>query len=374
MLKPMQKIRDHRLLVFVSGLLLVCTLLSACSSPFGGSARTTSGSGSAGSTPTLIPSPTVTVALQQQGAAQLQTFQQWISLMQQYNGKVDKYQQQYTGDQQALSAATTDALYQTALATLNGHVKAIKLPALKTEAVSLQSKLSQEANAWSNSHTYHDNYDGVTYNLGYEYQGIVNYPAQGLLDTSTTITDYQYIIGQLNVWLANFDAYKANFTDNTPWNQAHATDTRLLNKYGYTSGVVLVVSFSEQALRVYKDGKLINAFQVVTGQPGHPSLPGTWWIEQHQKDTKFTSGKKPGQEGYYPDTPIAFALLYHSGGYFFHQSWWRSMYGKNLQFPHSDPGGTSFAEHGSHGCVNMSTDSVSWLYYNAPDGTKIIMY
>ena len=306
---------------------------------------------------------------------QLEAFQQWIALMQQYGGKADRYQQQYTSDQQALNAATTDASYQSALQTLNGHVKAIKLPTLKTEALSLQSKLTSEANAWAQKHTYYDSYDGVTYNLGYEYQGIVNYPAQGLLDSSSTIADYQYIIGQLNVWLTNFAAYKTNFSDKTPYDQVHATDMQLIKKYGYTADQVLVVSFSEQALRVYENGKLVKAFLIVSGQPDHPSLPGTWWIESRLKDIKFTSGKKPGEEGYYPDTPIAFALQYHSAGYYFHQSWWRSEYGPYKQFPHLDPGGTSFAVHGSHGCINMSTSDVEWLYNNATvEATKVIMY
>lgn len=295
--------------------------------------------------------------------------------MKQYSAKVDQYQQQYTSDQQALTAATSNQTYQTALNKLNGHVSAIKLPALGAEATALQQKLSQEADAWANKHPYYDSYDGTTYHLGYEYQAIVNYPAQGLIDSSQTIADYQYIIGQLNNWQTNFQAYQANFNDKTPYNQVHQTDTQLLQKYGYTSGKVIVVSLSEQAMRVYQDGKLVNAFQVVTGMPDHPSLPGTWWIESRMTNIKFTSGKKPGQEGYYPDTPIAFALQYHSDGYFIHQSWWRTLYGPDMQFPHMDPGGSSFAYQGSHGCVNMSTPDVQWIYnFATVESTRMVIY
>lgn len=373
MFKMLQKVQKRRSPALFSGLLLACTLLlSACSNPF---VAGSPGGTSAVSTPTLVPSPTVTPALQQQGTIQLQAFQQWIALLQQYGGKASKYQQQYTNDQQALDAATTNETYQSALDTLNGHVKAIKLPALKAEATSLQNKLATEANSWANKHTYYDSYDGMTYNLGYEYQGIVNYPAQGLMDGASSIADYQYLIGQLNIWQTNFDAYKANFSDKTPYDQVHKTDTQLIKKYGYTSDEVLVVSFSEQALRVYRDGKLITSFLIVSGQPDHPSLPGTWWIESRQTNIQFTSGKKPGQEGYYPPTPIAYALQYHSDGYYFHQSWWRSEYGPYKQFPHLDPGGTSFAIHGSHGCINMSTPDVEWLYENTSViSTKVIMY
>jgi L,D-transpeptidase-like protein len=373
MFKPMQKTRNHRLSGLLFGLLLACTLLlNACSGPLAAASNSTA---SATSTPTLVPTPTVAPTLQQQGTMQLQTFQQWIALLQQYGGKASKYQQQYTDDQQALRAATTNTTYQSALSALNGHVKAIKLPALKAEATSLQNKLASGANSWASKHTYYDSYDGVTYNLGYEYQGIVNYPAQGLLAGASSIADYQYLIGQLNIWLTNFAAYKKNFSDQTPYNQVHATDTQLMKKYGYTSGQVIVLSFSEQAMRVFQDGKLVTSFQIVSGQPDHPSLPGTWWIESRQTNIQFTSGKKPGQDGYYPPTPIAYALAYHSDGYYFHQSWWRSEYGPFKQFPHLDPGGTSFAVHGSHGCINMSTQDVEWLYNNTSViSTKVIMY
>lgn len=370
-----QKRASQRLPIFLGALLLACSvLLSACN---GMGATSANASSSLNSAPTvaLTPSSTVSASLQKQGTLQLQTYQEWIALMKQYNGKVSQYQQKYTSDQQALSVATTDSVYQKALNTLSGHISEIKLPALKTEALSLQKQLSDEADAWSSKHTYYDSYDGVTYHLGYEYQNVVYYPAQGLLDASETASDYQYIIEQLHVWLANFEAYKANFSDKTPYNQVHQTDKQLISRYGYTSGKVLVVSFSEQAMRVYQDGKLINAFQVVTGMPAHPSLPGTWWIETRQTNIEFTSGKKPDEEGYYPPTPIAYAMQYHSGGYFIHESWWRSQYGPGNQFPHNDPHGTGFAFAGSHGCVNMSTETVAWVYnFVDVNTTRIIMY
>lgn len=380
MLKSMQNSQNvfrPRVSALLFSLLMACTLLlNACSG--GGLASTQGNGGSQGavvSTPTLAPTPTVNPSLQQQGTTQLQAFQQWITLMQQYGGNVDRYQQQYTGDQQALSAATSNDTFQAALTTLNKHVSGIKIPALKTEASSLQQKLARGANSWSNKHTYYDSYNGVTYHLGYEYQGIVNYPAQGLLDSSSTVADYQYVIGQLNDWLTSFQAYQKNFSDKTPYNRAHATDTQLMQSYGYTSGKVIVISLSEQAMRVYQDGKLVNAFLVVTGMPGHPSLPGKWWIETRQTNLQFTSGKKPGQEGYYPPTHIDFAMQYHSGGYYIHQSWWRTQYGPTNQFPHIDPRGTSFAYEGSHGCINMDTPTVQWVYnFVSVDSTKLIIY
>jgi lipoprotein-anchoring transpeptidase ErfK/SrfK len=361
----------QRLTVFCT-LLAVCFPLLLCACDPGGQAEKAL---LAGRTPAPLPSPAISLSLQEQGTLQIQAFEEWISLMQRYGGSVGRYQQQDVSDQRALHTASGERAYLSALATLNRHVAAIKLPALRTEALSLQQQLAQQASAWSARHTYYDSYDGQTYPLGYEYRGVVSYPAQYLLDNAASLADYQYVIEQLYVWLTNLQAYQANVSDRTPYTRVHATDTRLLHQYGETTGKVLLISLSEQAMRIYQDGQLVNAFLVVTGMPDHPSLPGTWWVETRQTNIQFTSGKQPGQEGYYPPTPIAYAMQYHSGGYYIHQSWWRSQYGPSRQFPHIDPGGTSFADKGSHGCINMSTAAVQWVYnFVAVDSTRIIIY
>lgn len=360
----------RRYAICLSSMLLICTLLlSACTN--GGPLTT--------STPTAKPTATAGVsnALLADGPTQLQSFQKWIALMQQYGGDVSSYQQQYTSDQQALNAATTSTTYSAALNTLKAHIVAIQFPALKDEIANLRQKLIDGATAWGQTHTFHDAYNNVTYPMAYEYgaDGLANYPAMDLLNKSQTVDDYQYLVDQENIWLTNFQAYQTNASDQTPYNQVHATDTQLMQKYGNMSGKVIVVSLSEQAVRVYQDGQLVKSFQVVTGMPGHPSLPGTWWIETHERNITFNSGLKVGQDGYYPPTPIGWAMQYHSGGYFLHESWWRSQFGPNDQFPHSDPRGGSFATEGSHGCVNISTANVTWLYgFAETSSTKIIIY
>ncbi len=273
--KSMKNYRRH--LLSLASTLLACLLfLSACGSNITGE-TSTARSGS----PTAIPSPTLSPLLQKQGAVELESFQQWITLMQQYGGNVSTYQQQYTGDQQALNSATSDAAYQAVLKRLQGHVSVIKLPAMKTEATALQQQLQQGATQWSQQHTYYDDFNQTTYNLGYEYgvDGISSW-AQQQIDNSQTLADYQQTIENLHMWLSNFQAYKADFVDKTPYNQVHQTDTQ-----------------------------------------------------------------------------------------------WRTEYGPNKQFPHIDVNGTPFAYEGSHGCVNMSTSDVQWVYNFASTlSTKIVIY
>src|SRR5579875_2697244 len=98
-------------------LTILCIVLASCTSATNNNTTQTKPKKS---TPTVqsIPTPTVDATLKNKGTLQLQTFQQWISLMKQYGGNVDSYQQQYTTDQQSLQDAQTASSYQKTLSTL----------------------------------------------------------------------------------------------------------------------------------------------------------------------------------------------------------------------------------------------------------------
>lgn len=347
---------------------VVVFLLSACDSNAGTNVKQSSA-------PASTATSTINVATTHQGDMQLQTFQQWIALMQLYKGDVTNYQKQYNEDQQALRNAHTITAYNNTLTTLSTQINAIKLPALKTEADTLHQTLKDQISTWAPQHTYHDDYDGQTYQYGYEYTdtGITGDDIYAM-STAQTPKDFQQIIEDLNTYLANFQAMTADANDSTPYNQEHKTDIQLMQKYNTMQGKVVVISLYEQAMRVYNNGKLVNSFLVTTGTPAHPSLPGKWWVEQKQSPTVFKSVVPKGDPDYYPDTPINYAMLYHSGGYNLHDSWWRADYGKGTEFPHIDATGNQSARQGSHGCVNMQADNAHWLYDYVSLDTAILIY
>ncbi|HEY1353919.1 MAG TPA: L,D-transpeptidase [Ktedonobacteraceae bacterium] len=316
----------------------------------------------------------VSALLQARGLLQLKTFERWIALMQRY-GPVDVYRQELVSDRRALAAARTQSAYQGALQQLGGQVAGIRIPALKAEASSLDQQLSRQVAAWSQSHTYRDTYNDTTYKLGYEYgsEGVGGMLRDELAGAKTS-EDYRQAVEDASMYLQNFQAYQANAGDTTPWNQAHRADLQLLHHYILSGQNVVVISLGEQALRVYDHGRLIKAFQVTTGRPEKPSLPGAWSVESKQAPTVFKSDEPPGSAYWYPDTPIAYAMLYHSGGYFLHDSWWRDNYGFGTQFPHVDSGGDSFSFDGSHGCVNLSTSNAAWLYTFVRVSTRVVIY
>ncbi len=359
--KPHKQGIQQFLPVLISGLVACLLLLSACNS--------------SNSTSSSAALPTIDVTLKNQAEMQLQTFQQWVSLMKQYSGNTTTYQQQYNADQQALQNATTNAAYNTALTALNAHVNAIQLPAMKAESQNLQQQLKQQVTGWGQNHTYHDTYDNTTYSLDYEYSdnGIGGW-VQDDLSSAKAMADYQQAIENLNMYLTNFQAMTANTSDKTPYNQPHKTDMQLMQHYGKANSQVIVVSVSEQAMRVYDNGKLVNAFLVTTGRPDRPTPPGVWWVEGKQSPTVFKAGVPQSSPYWYPDTPINFAMQYHSEGYFIHDSWWRADYGPGTNFPHQDSSGDSFSSQGSHGCVNLSTQNAGWVYGFVKLYTSVIIY
>ena len=190
--------------------------------------------------------------------------------------------------------------------------------------------------------------------------------------------DYQSAIDIINNNYLHLKALEADYSDKTPFNQPHATDISLMkhyNVYGPNAGAVLVVSFIEQVLRYYVNGKLVRSFNIVSGQYLKPSPPGFWSIFVRQSPTNFKSSEPPGSVFWYPPTPIKYALEYHADGYFFHDAWWRADFGQYNNFPHNDSSGTtSFNDNGSHGCINMNTSDIAWLYPQIAWGTPVIMY
>ena len=352
--------------LFLSAIMLCLVVLSACGSNSGNTSSNIY---------TTVPTPAIDPSTKNQGNMQLLAFQQWISLIQQYNGDTSTYQQEFDTDQQALNNAKTEASYKTVLSKLNAHVDAIKIPAMKTEIKSLQNQLQQGVANWGKQHRYHDDYNNTNYPLGFEYgsNGIGGW-VQHEFDSAQTLADYQQTIEDLNMYLTNFQAMSTNAVDKTPYNRVHHTDLQLMQHYGFMNKKVVVVSLNEQAMRVYQNGKLVNAFLVTTGRPERPSPPGTWWVEGKKSPTVFKATVPQSSPYWYPDTPINYAMQYHSDGYFLHDSWWRADYGPGTNFPHQDSSGDSFSFYGSHGCVNIAKDNAAWLYNFVALYTTVLVY
>ena len=313
------------------------------------------------------------------GAAKLREFSAQIDLLKKYGQNSASFQHRLALDQTSLAQAKSISDYLRVSAQIDSDTSSIQFPLVQGQATYLLNQFHQEVTNWGNSHQYHDGYNGGVYKLDYEYaaQGIGS-DADAAVQSSQTMDDYQSAIDSINNDFMHLHAMEADYNDRTPWNQPHATDISLMkhyNVYGASSGATLVVSLVEQTLRYYNNGKLVRSFYIVSGQYAKPSPPGFWSIFLRQHPTQFKSTEPPGSAFWYPPTPIQYAMEYHAGGYFFHDSWWRADYGPGMNFPHYDASGDeTYAGNGSHGCMNMNPNDVAWLYPQIAWGTPVIVY
>ena len=310
------------------------------------------------------------------GAAKLNELSSSIGLMKLYGINTSSYQQHFDTDKLALDQAKSVDDFLKVAAQIDADNNAIQFPLLKARAGYLLDQYHQEVKIWGDAHQYIDKFSGTTYRMGYEYdENGIGSDLDAAVQTAVTRDDYQAAIDEINATMTNMKAMEADTSDPTPWSQPHQTDTQLLQYYNVMNKQVIVVSLVEQTLRLYQNGQLLRAFQITSGQYDKPSVPGFWTIMDRESPTVFKSSEPKGSAFWYPDTNINFAMLYHAGGYFFHDSWWRVEYGPGTQFPHYDSGGDeSFAGTGSHGCVNMPEDQAGWLYRNTSYDTVAIIY
>lgn len=317
-----------------------------------------------------------TQAIPYVGAIKLKQLSDAIAQLKQYGQDTTAYQQRLNADQTALDNAHSLADFLKVSSQIDTDVNAVQLPTMKSKALYLANQFHQEVNAWGKANQYHDSYDGNSYPLDYEYDQAEGFGSDvdAAIQNAQTAADYQAAIDLTNNYMTSLKAMEADYADKTPWNQPHASDMQMMKYYGATQGMVLVLSFVDQALRIYQNGQLIKAFQIVTGQFAKPSPPGFWHIFDRESPTVFKSSEPKGSAFWYPNTNIQYAMEYRTDGYFFHDSWWRTYYGVGNNFPHYDPGGAAFAGTGSHGCINMQPSDAGWLYQNTTYGTAAILY
>ena len=314
-------------------------------------------------------------ALPYVSAAKLSEFKSQLNLLKTYGMDASAYQKRYNADQAQMNNARTIQDYLDMSARIDADMSSMHNDLIQGASSYLIGALDRAARAWGQAHLYHDKIDGNKYILdaGYTLNGI-GFWLNRELGWAYTPQDFQSVVDDENNEFFNLHMLEADYSDKTPYNRPHATDFQMINHY-HVSGQIIAVSMVEQAMRVYQNGKLVKAFYVTTGRVERPSLPGYWTVQDRKSPDVFHSTEPKGSTYWYPDTPIQYAILYHWGGFFLHDAWWRQDFGPGTQFPHTDSGGTGFWNFdGSHGCINMRTQDAAWLYANTNWNTQILVY
>ncbi|HKB48462.1 MAG TPA: L,D-transpeptidase, partial [Ktedonobacterales bacterium] len=225
------------------------------------------------------------------------------------------------------------------------------------------------------------------------------------LANAQTLDDYQAVETEIQMFTVNVQAMLTNLsqmpTDSNArkaWSmQPHQTDLDLISYYGLQNTRVIVVSLREQKARLYENGQLakytvtsnsagaslipdpqgrVDAFDVTTGAPDLPSVPGIHCVipyKQHDYLDKSTLPKN--SPFYYNPTPIHFGFQYSYSGYFLHDAWWRdnTQMGYLTNLPHYDP---EAFNGGSHGCINFhyANGDMGKVYAFSSPGIPVIVY
>ena len=314
-------------------------------------------------------------ALPYVSAAKLSEFKSQINLLKTYGMDASAYQKRYSADQAQMNNARTIQDYLAFSAHIDADMASMHNDLIHGASSYLIGALDREARAWGQAHLYHDKTDGNKYILdaGYTLDGI-GFWLNRELGWAYTPQDFQSVVDDENNEFFNLHLLEADYHDKTPYNRPHVTDQQMINHY-HVSGTIIVVSMVEQAMRFDRNGKLVKSFYVTTGRVERPALPGYWTVQDRKSPDVFKSTDPKSSPYWYPYTPIHYAILYHWGGFFIHDAWWRQDFGPGTQFPHNDSGGTtSFNFDGSHGCINMQIDQAAWVYANTDWNTNILVY
>ncbi len=291
----------------------------------------------------------------------VQTFAARVKQLQSVGENVSAYQAPLATAQERVTDIATLSDYSAFAASIQQQFDAMALPLARGQARADLATLAQLID-YCHQHQLTD----------YEYEGDWGLPdAQQRFDAAQSVNDYQTVDNEATMLVTNLRAMITNLSDGTPYNQPHATDLALMGYYHALQGKAIVVSLREQVLRAYDHGKLVMVIYVTTGRPELPSPPGYTTVTERLSPTVFTSDAPKGSAFYYNQTYINYALLYHDGGYFIHDAWWRLKFGPGSNLPHYDP--LAF-DGGSHGCVNLPLQQMSQLYAWADLGIPVILY
>ncbi len=163
-----------------------------------------------------------------------------------------------------------------------------------------------------------------------------------------------------------FNVTKANLggIDYTP-EQPHISAT---GQVLYASdGKHIFVSLSRQTLYAYEGTKLLLQTFVTTGNPNLPTPAGHFSVIGKYHPYEFVSPWPLGSAYWYPPSWSQFAMLFKQGGYFLHDAPWRGAFG-----PGTDGAGQPGTNYGgTHGCINIPSSPMTFLYGWAQVGTVV---
>jgi lipoprotein-anchoring transpeptidase ErfK/SrfK len=131
-----------------------------------------------------------------------------------------------------------------------------------------------------------------------------------------------------------------------------------------TFGAVIVISRSENSLRLFRGTSLVRKLPVATGQAIYPTPSGIWHIVNKQRDPwwypptqdEWAKGLQPVPPG--PSNPLG--------------TRWMGLNAPGVGI-HGTDAPTSIGYSASHGCVRMQVPDAEWLFERVQVGTPVVI-
>jgi lipoprotein-anchoring transpeptidase ErfK/SrfK len=136
---------------------------------------------------------------------------------------------------------------------------------------------------------------------------------------------------------------------------------------------VIVVARVQQHVEVWDHQRLMLISAITTGRPELPTPLGTTYVLKKQSPHLFQSPWAWPSIYWYPPGWADFAVLFRSGGYYFHDTHYRpeNGFGIGTNVPHIDPDGVERT--GSRGCANTPYWAVRMLYGWTLVGDRVVV-
>jgi hypothetical protein len=127
----------------------------------------------------------------------------------------------------------------------------------------------------------------------------------------------------------------------------------------------ILISYADQHLWAYENGKVVQDTAVTTGRPQLPTDLGPMKVLRKDSPWKMHSPWPKGSPYWYPDTNVKMVVWFTNTGEGLHDAdWQRCCWGP----------GSQYTGNASHGCIHLPDGAESFVYRWAEIGIPVVVY
>ncbi len=130
------------------------------------------------------------------------------------------------------------------------------------------------------------------------------------------------------------------------------------------------INLTSQSMAAYEEGTQVRVTLITSGRPELATPTGTYYVMAKLSPYEFVSPWPKTSPYWYETATANYALRFTGRGHYIHDAPWRATFGPGTNG--SGPPGASFT--GSHGCVNVPYEAMSWLFSWVGTGVPIVIH